>query len=212
MNLPAKINVAKAKLPATYIEAKKALAKCQRIDECKKWADKMAALASYGKQAGDMALFNSASEIKKRAIDRGGILLLQIEDKRGRPSKNRLPEQMNLGRMQAAKEAGWSRNQANTAIAVANIPRDEFEKHVGNSKESLKDFAKRGVKKPKPPLPYRIEYSEWTGSIRQLSQIPNCGLKVLAERIPIERPSLLKEAKTAAQNLERWIATLEQTK
>ncbi len=40
-NLP---NIAQAKLPATYEAARASRAKCSSIDECRKWADKTAAL------------------------------------------------------------------------------------------------------------------------------------------------------------------------
>ena len=45
-----------AKLPSSYQAAKEALAACEAIDECKDWADRMAALASYAAQAKDEEL------------------------------------------------------------------------------------------------------------------------------------------------------------
>ena len=48
MSLP---SVNGARLPRTYEAARAALAECQQLDECKDWADKAAALASYAKQA-----------------------------------------------------------------------------------------------------------------------------------------------------------------
>jgi hypothetical protein len=75
MNAAGKITVAKAPLPATYVEARKALAKCARVDECVKWADKAMASASYGRQMGDAAFQANAQKILDRAIRRGGELL-----------------------------------------------------------------------------------------------------------------------------------------
>jgi hypothetical protein len=49
------------------------------FDECKTWADKAAALASYAKQSEDKGLENSSKRIKARAISRCGELLKQIE-------------------------------------------------------------------------------------------------------------------------------------
>ena len=79
MSTPAIQGVRNAKLPTVYIEAQKALATCQKIDECKQWADKAAAIASYAKQAQDQTLMDTATRIKARAIRRCGELLKQIE-------------------------------------------------------------------------------------------------------------------------------------
>ena len=55
------VSSANARFPATYESAKAALANCVRLDECKDWADKAAALASYAKQANDEELMKQAS-------------------------------------------------------------------------------------------------------------------------------------------------------
>jgi hypothetical protein len=49
-------SIPNAKLPAAYTVAKRALAECGKVDECKDWADKAAALGSYAKQSGDKSL------------------------------------------------------------------------------------------------------------------------------------------------------------
>ena len=68
-----------ARLPVAYEEAKSQLAKCATVDECKDWADKAAALASYAKQSQDESLENMAKRIRARAIKRCGELLREIE-------------------------------------------------------------------------------------------------------------------------------------
>lgn len=80
MNLPA---VATASLPATYERAKQALSECVKLDECKDWADKAQAMASYARQAKDDSLYKQALRIQARAIRRCGELLKQIEPARG---------------------------------------------------------------------------------------------------------------------------------
>jgi hypothetical protein len=50
--------------------AKVAISECAHIDECKDWADKSEALASYAKQAKDDELRNMAERIQARAIRR----------------------------------------------------------------------------------------------------------------------------------------------
>src|SRR5262245_29355236 len=72
-----------AMLPEKYVAATKALSECTVIDECKDWADKAAALASYAKQAEDDTLLKMAKRIQARAVRRAGELLKEIP-----PAKN----------------------------------------------------------------------------------------------------------------------------
>ena len=72
-------SISNAQLPAAYSVAKKALAECEKIDECKDWADKAAALGSYARQSKDESLFKLATRIQARAIRRCGELLKEIE-------------------------------------------------------------------------------------------------------------------------------------
>src|SRR5262245_38639552 len=51
-----------AQLPAAYEAAKDALAKCDQVDECKDWADKAAAIASYARQAHDDTFATSGNK------------------------------------------------------------------------------------------------------------------------------------------------------
>ncbi len=80
-NLP---SVADATLPAKYKAAKTALAECKRIDECKDWVDKSAALASYARQSNDPELEKMALRIRARASRRAGELLKEIEKGSGK--------------------------------------------------------------------------------------------------------------------------------
>jgi hypothetical protein len=96
-------------------------------------ADKMEALASYARQAHDETLHNYAKRIQGRAVRRTGELLKEIE-----PSKGRQPENvgapLRFTRSQAAREAGLSTDQRNTALRVASIPPAEFEAAVESDK------------------------------------------------------------------------------
>ena len=49
MNMLSLPSVPTAQLPRVYEAAREALTTCQNVDECKDWADKAAALASYAK-------------------------------------------------------------------------------------------------------------------------------------------------------------------
>ena len=132
MNALDNISAQQARLPQAYENAKQALANCASIDECKDWADKAEALASYAKQADDDTLRRHADRIQARAIRRCGELLKQFNSKGGRPSEtndgavNGFP----ATQKQAASEAGMSERQRVTAVRVANVPTKTFEQHV----------------------------------------------------------------------------------
>jgi hypothetical protein len=120
-----------APLPAVYENAKNALATCEKVDECKEWADKAAALRSYAKQAEDTTLMNHAQRIQARAIRRAGELIEQIEpSKGGRPSETTVAAHSSLTRRQVAEDAGLSEFQQYTAQRVARVPEQDFEAQV----------------------------------------------------------------------------------
>lgn len=153
MNQIAPLSPAQARIPQTYANAKSALYTCASIDECQEWADKAAALASYAKQAEDEELMKMAIRIRDRAIRRAGELLQQIE---GRPGKRTDLEPGGDAptRSQAATDAGMSRDQMHTALRVANVPADEFERQVeGPTPPTVTALARQGTKPmPKPVI------------------------------------------------------------
>ena len=127
-NLPAPIDADNTTLPASYERAKQALAACESIDECKDWEDRAAALAAYGRMAGDTELEKHALRIRAHAARRAGELLLAIPGETG----GRPPRKKNSGghspefsdaslepaektmspRAAAAKDAGMSEHHA----------------------------------------------------------------------------------------------------
>ncbi len=131
--LSADIQTAVAKiiprLPDSYVIAKVVLANCNKIDECKDWADKAEALSSYAKQANDTDLRKMADKIQARAIKRCGQLLKEF-DGRGRPPENKDGAVPNKSQQDVAEEAGLSERQTKTAVRVANVPEDDFEEQV----------------------------------------------------------------------------------
>jgi hypothetical protein len=148
MNLPAQISVSQASLPQTYQAAQAALAECSQVDECKDWADKAAALASYARQSEDQELERMAQRIRARAIRRAGELLKQIEPaKKGPKTELDAAGGNQFGRMKAAQDAGMSPRQAATAGRIASIPQQEFERQVESDKPpTLSQLAQQGIK------------------------------------------------------------------
>jgi len=150
MSALAAIDTSAARLPAAYEAAVTALANCASIDECKDWADKAEALASYAKQADDDTLRKQADRIQARAIRRCGELLRQFESKGGRPSETSKADLTSFPASQrdAAKRAGISVHQQRTAVRVANVPRDDFERQVeSESPPTVTALAKQGTKR-----------------------------------------------------------------
>lgn len=129
MNAPALIPQSEARLPQAYEAAKSALANCASIDECKDWADKAEALASYAKQADDDTLRRHADRIQARAIRRCGELLKQF-DGRGNNQHNKDSDGAVITQREAAESAGISERQKVTAVRVANVPAETFEREV----------------------------------------------------------------------------------
>lgn len=134
------------KLPQTYEAARVVLAECQAIDECKDWADKAAALASYAKQAEDTELEKMAVRIRSRAMRRAGELLKQFQIERART------DLVDAGDLQTQAEAGaaagFSERQIKTAVRIANIPEPEFNAGVESiDPPTVTDLAAMGTAK-----------------------------------------------------------------
>tara|TARA_R110000868_G_scaffold25149_10_gene98242 strand:+ start:860 stop:1507 length:648 start_codon:yes stop_codon:yes gene_type:complete len=150
MNALSLPSIPNARLPEVYMAAQTALSNCQQIDECKDWADKAAALASYAKQSQDESLMIMAQRIKARAVRRAGELLNQIDrpEQGGRP-KNGMGDHTVSS---VARDAGFSKHQQVQATRIAAIPDRDFEEQVEAPKPpTLSQLAQQGIK-PKPVL------------------------------------------------------------
>lgn len=188
--LPADLpSIRNAQLPKVYESAKDALARCEKVDECQDWADKMAALASYAKQADDESLFTMAVRIQARAIRRCGELLKEVAPAKGKrsdlePGGGAPPK---LSRKEAASEAGLSRDQARNALRVANVPKEDFDEAVESEKPpTVTELAKRGTKPaPKPLLDLGgrdpAEFKASTGAQGYLTYLADTARKVMPD-------------------------------
>ena len=132
MTLPTNLpNIARAALPATYAEARVALANCARIDECADWGNRAEAMASYAKMAQDDSLRKMADRIQARAIRRCGELLGQYNAPGARTDLGPADgDDSRLTQGQAAAKAGISERQQVTAIRLANVPEADFERQI----------------------------------------------------------------------------------
>ena len=153
MNQMVPITAANARLPQTYESAKVALANCANVDECKDWADKAAALASYAKQAEDGDLMKMATRIRDRAIRRAGELLKQVDGQGARTDKLSEGANTKFTQNEAAREAGMSKHQQVTAVRVASVPAEEFERQVeSDNPPTITALAEQGKKSAPKPL------------------------------------------------------------
>jgi hypothetical protein len=152
MNAPLPdLPVATAKLPEVYKQARTALVKCSRTDECQKWADKAHAMASYARQAKDDSLYKMAIRIQARAIERCGELLKEYQAKQGGDRRSKGGRPPVDSRKAVAKNAGLSEHQRKTALRVANVPKGERDALIESDNPlTVTQLAERG--KEKKPL------------------------------------------------------------
>lgn len=149
-------SVEKAKLPTVYVEATKALEKCERVDECKDWADKAAAIASYARQMNDDEMLNFAMRIKDRATRQFGVLMAKMPaNPEGRPPKNSAGTRPVIETRATIQEhLGVSDHQVKQALNIAAIPKKEFDRLVDAPEPpTLTELAQRGreIKREEAP-------------------------------------------------------------
>jgi hypothetical protein len=134
-----------APLPQRYEAARNAIAECERIDECKGWSDRAAALASYARQAKDDSLRVMAVRIQARAERRCGELLKQIPRADEATRYGQVGAVPPVTRTQAATNAGLSERQRKTALRIASVPEATFDAHVESARPpSITELANIG--------------------------------------------------------------------
>lgn len=153
-HLPDNIDIAKATLPAMYSRARQALVECDRVDECKTWANKAEALRSYARQAKDEGLYKMALRIQARATRRCGELLKEIEPQQGGDRKSKGGQPPVDSRKAAGDAAGLSNHQRKTALRVANVPGPQFEEQIeSDTPPTVTTLAEQGTKKASLVVP-----------------------------------------------------------
>lgn len=110
-----------APLPINYEAARKALAECVSIDECKEWRDRAAAIASYAFQKRDRTMFDAAERIKARATRSMGEMVNKVKH----TSRRKLRD--------IAKASGLGMSEMQVARNVAKVEHKTFENHVERS-------------------------------------------------------------------------------
>lgn len=122
------------RFPVNYEQARNALERCERVDECKEWRDRAAAIASYAKQKNDRSLFETATRIRARAERRYGELFDIIR------------EQSRLTVKATAEKLGVKANDAERSRRIARVESGTFERLVEKSPPApISVLAKIGV-------------------------------------------------------------------
>ncbi|MGH8647017.1 MAG: hypothetical protein ACREX4_22195, partial [Gammaproteobacteria bacterium] len=154
------------------------------IDECWTWANKAEALASYARQIDDETLLDLAKRIKARAIRQAGILLEEVEPQQGARTElcTGAGTRLIQTRSSAASDAGLSKRQKDTALRIANIPRDEFEKQIESDEvPTVTELAAQGTKQ-KEATPQQQEHLASDRLIGFLNHIVREGKALDVER------------------------------
>ena len=142
-------SIENARLPATYETAIAAIAKVSQVDECRDWANKAEALASYARQSKDDRMYRMAIRIQARATRRCGELLATVPAAKGARTdvEPKVDAHPKLTREAAARSAGLSANQRKTALRVAAVPHDDFESQVESAEPpTVTKLAEQGKK------------------------------------------------------------------
>lgn len=200
--------------PAVYERAKQALAECARVDECKDWANKAEALASYFQQSKNEQMMKDCRRIQARAIERCGELLREIEaSKGGRPQKTQDGAVLSFPtRESVAADAGLSERQRKTALRVVSVPKETRDALIeSDDPPTVTRLAEMGKqKKPEPlidlegiPPANFARATELKGSLKRLAQF--CEQQDPVAIAKAFKPSELPEIKRALSSIEAWL-------
>lgn len=212
--LPAivKREISSAELPPTYEKAKAALAECARLDECKEWINRMAAMASYAKQAKDTSMEELALRIRRRAERRLGELLAELPT--SKPGSGRTGE-----RTRAAQSIGMHQTSAAQLVRISTVPKQTFEEKIEQSPvPSLRQLDPGWSASLAPRIRGGHEalsvYSELQAALSPLNRLileKRTSAKVLAKQIrDSELPSEYMDGlKHSALIVSEWLDELE---
>lgn len=211
-----------APLPAAYESAKAAIVACSDLDECKDWADKAQALASYARQSNDDTLQKHAMRIQARAVRRCGELLSEFDGrgdhgnhKVADESERKAAEGLSLSRREVAEKVGLSGTQQKTAIRVANVPQKSFDRQVESAEPpTVTALAHQGKKTREPLVDLEGrspgDFAAATTAIGELSDFANyCTDTNWSKAI---RGASDRERGGMKRNVETIVASLEKLK
>lgn len=162
-----------------FDQAYQAIMEAKSVDELKELHDKAEALRLYVKQQGEsLEMQNVCAELKLRAERRAGELLREMErggggDRRSNEFQTSQAETFESEYSRAIDEANISRSTAHRWQTIAELPEDDFEREIVETKNNSGELtssrmlqkARRFTAKDKPqPQPpegkYRVIYAD----------------------------------------------------
>ena len=176
--------------PVNYEAARRALAACVLVDECKEWKDRAAAIASYAEQKRDRSLLEKATRIRARATRRLGELL-EIQCPRGTK----------------LRDLGITSAEKSQARAVASVPTKKFEFHVERSPPTpVSRLAQMG----RGPIDYDASAPIWIALERLRKHIKEFPVDTLKQNISAATPEQKKALKKALLPVSEWLDEISQ--
>lgn len=118
---------------AKYDSMCRAIAECHHVDEVKSLRDKARALEVYAAQAMNRESERKACEIRIRAERRTGEILKEMKAAGTRSSAGRPKTSDHPTINQTLQGLGITREQSSDWQALADVPKETFEKHVSDS-------------------------------------------------------------------------------
>ena len=232
-NLPTLAETARANFPAMYEAARRAVELCNSTDEVKGWADKHAALAAYARMRDDRDLHNYALRIQLRAERRYGQLHKQLFPNRSkenlvqnRPVAGDARQEGDLLSANAAKNAGCSRQEGNrpsvngvqaatragvtehhlkTALRIAAVPEEDFNRQVDSANPPTKtQLAEQGrVRRVLEPDPTGERFKAACAALHQFATF--CDMHDATETARTFGADDVEMARRCVSTLDRWL-------
>jgi hypothetical protein len=205
--LPTNIDIAKARLPATYEQAKITLASCAKIDECQEWANKAEALASYARMADDDSLRTMADRIQAHAVRRMGEILRQFDAQGRRTDQPKEGALQKLTQTEMAESAGISEHQRKQAVRVAKLPAEKFEAAVEAPKPAtVTELSEMGKKIRAAPESFK-QATALIGAVTRFDEFcrTNSAASVAEGLLPEE----IAKVRVSAARVYEWLNRLD---
>lgn len=172
----------KADLPLTYRHACMAIAECVRIDECKGWMDKSAAIAAYAKMSKNPELEVDAKRIRLRATRRLGELLGKNVKPGGRPGFSSKLGNSGL----SPEEKAITVYARGIARGIARVPEAIFESEIKKSHPpSPFTLSVLGAKNPAATLKVR-KYHEEKNNEKRIDRKRRERAKIIRDHLLLE--------------------------
>ena len=130
-------------LPLKYDAACRALAEAKTFDDVRDWEDKAAAVREYGRRAKNRSLELDALEIRQRARQRRGQLLLEMKDD-GLLSQGRKTTVTNSSPLPLTlEELGVTKRESARDQKLAQMDGDSFERLIARCRTYMEEHPER---------------------------------------------------------------------